>query len=236
MELEGLYAIDGTRDVVQSLARHAMNEPIAGMCAYRWGQKFPDADGNGVGILQALKKREFIFYIGIHSGGDVTDPALCNYETSSPFTQEYRHCITSNLDGTLLKLSEWKLAGFTSFNLMQFKTKEAAQWAEEVFQVMCDEVGLEQGYKIWRKRGSGRIKVGFRFQAEEIHAAGGPAAFTSVFISMVPCGEPGFNDVGEITSMRIGVEGTPGAKRVAIRPPSQKYIPTEERIAAYNID
>jgi hypothetical protein len=233
MTLEGFYVIDGTRDVVRELARQAMDESINGLCAHRWRQKFPDVDGNGFGILQTLKKREFMFYIGIHSDGDVTEPALCEYETCASFTMEDRYCIPSNLDGTLIKLSEWRQAGFTAFNLMQFKTREAAQWAEEVCQVVCDEVGLEQGYKIWRKTGSGRIKVGKRFEAEVKHAAGGPDAFTSVFISMVPCGEPGFNTVGEITSMRIGVLGTPGAKRVAIRPPSQKYVPTVERIAAY---
>jgi hypothetical protein len=233
LELEGVYVIDGTQDVVRELARHAIDKPITGLCAHRWRGAFPDVDGNGFGILQTLKKREFMFYIGIHSNGDVTEPALCKYETSHPFTREQRHCITSNLDGTLLELSELKLAGFVAFNLMQFKTREAAQWAEEVFQRICDDEGIPRGFKQWRKSGSGRIKVGKRFEAEVKHAAGGPDAFTSVFISMIPCGEPGFNTVGEITSMRIGVLGTPGAKRVAIRPQSQKYVPTEDRIAAY---
>jgi hypothetical protein len=234
MEKNGVYAIDGTLYVVQSLARQAMNEPIAGTCAYRWGEAFPGVDGKGAAILQTLKKREFMFYIGIHSDGDVTESTMCNYETSLPFTHERRHCITSNLDGTLVNLPDWRNVGFTSFNLMQFKTKEAAQWAEEVFQVMCDESGIEQGFKQWKRTGAGRIKVGKRFKSELEHAAGGPAAFTSVFISMVPCGEPGYNIQNEITSMRIGVLGTHGCKRVAIRPPSQKYIPTEERVRSYN--
>jgi hypothetical protein len=234
LELEGVYVIDGTRDVVRELARQAMNESITGLCAHRWRGAFPDVDGNGFGILQTLKKREFMFYIGIHSDGDVTESALCNYETSTAFTDEDRHCIPTNLNGTLIGLSEWKLAGFTAFNLKQFKTREAAQWAEEVFQRICDDEGISRGFKVWRKSGSGRIKVGKRFEAEVKHAAGGPDAFTSVFISMVPCGEPGYNIQNEITSMRIGVLGTLGCKRVAIRPPSQKYVPTVERIAAYN--
>jgi hypothetical protein len=234
MESEGVYAIDGTRDVVRSLARQAMDEPITGICAYRWREAFPGVDGQGAAILQTLNKRGFMFYIGIHSDGDVTEPALCRWETSKPFTTESRHCIPSNLDGTLLELSEWRQAGFVAFNLMQFKTKEAAQWAEEVFQRMSDEEGIEQGYKIWRKSGSGRTKPGKRFASELEEAAGGPDAFTSVFISMVPCGEAGYNHVGEITSMRIGVVGTPGCKRVCIRPPNQDYIPTVDRVAVYN--
>ena len=84
--------------------------------------------------------------------------------------------------------------------------------------------------------GKRKVYDGFMSQHEREYADGeGPRAFTSLFICLVDCCAHQYNWSGEMTSVRLGKEHSFSlfAKRVTIRPGSERYIDTKERIAAY---
>jgi hypothetical protein len=228
LEAEGLYAIDGTKQEIRQLARGVIQNAITGLCKTRWSLKFGDAS-----VIDVLRSGRHMFYLGIHSNGDVTHGSTCNYETSCPFIREGRKCVTTNENGTLLTQTELRDAGFKAFTVMQFNVYETAQWAEEAMQEVCDEYGIQRGFRQWLKTGSGKRGVGWRSEKEIEHAAGGKDSYAQVFLSLVDGGDPSFNIAGEITGMRLGLADSPDSKRVCCRPVSDEYIPTSQRIAAY---
>jgi hypothetical protein len=80
------------------------------------------------------------------------------------------------------------------------------------------------------------VEEGFMSLQERAYAdETGPRVFTTLFISLLECCDHEYNSEGEMVAACLGKSNSTSryAKRVAIRPGSEEYIRTKDRIATY---